>query len=104
MFSYRAVRTARIPQNQRDMFERYGVAVIQLTITSGFNPASEDLRQIYNDVNDARLNAEAWLIEQVGRQANKEWRLEIVDWAILIFVIVGVFADFSLVFHWFGSK
>jgi hypothetical protein len=34
----------------------------------------------------------------------KEWRLEFVEWAILIFVVVGVFADFSLAFHWFGPK
>jgi hypothetical protein len=38
------------------------------------------------------------------RRANKEWRLEFVEWAILIFVIVGVFADFSLAFHWFDPK
>jgi hypothetical protein len=104
MLGYRSVRTADIPKDHRDLFERYGETVIQLTITSGHNPASTDLVPVYNDYHHARSHAEAWLSEMGDRRANKEWRLEFVDWAILIFVIVGVFADFSLAFHWFDPK
>jgi hypothetical protein len=99
MFGHRKVRQAKIPKEQRDLFERCGETVVQLTVTSGHTPASSDLQQIYNDVNQARSYAEAWLTEMGDRHANKEWRLEFVDWAILIFVIAGVLADFALVYH-----
>jgi hypothetical protein len=104
MLGYRNVRKANIPKDHRDLFERYGETVIQLTITSGHSPASTDLVPVYNDYKNARRHAEAWLSEMGDRRSNKEWRLEFVDWAILIFVIVGVFADFSLAFHWFDPK
>ena len=104
MLGHRNVRKASIPQEHRDLFERCGESVVQLTVTSGFSPASRDLLLIYNDVNHARSHAEAWLTEIGDKHANKEWRLELVEWAILLFVIVGVFADFYLAFHSCGSK
>jgi len=105
MLGYRNVRKAEnIPQEHRDLFERCGETVVQLTVTSGHTPASTDLQRIYNNVDHARSSAEVWLTEMGDRRANKERRLEFVEWAILIFVIVGVFADFSLAFHWFDPK
>jgi hypothetical protein len=101
---YRKVRKADIPKERRDLFESCGETVVQLTVTSGHAPASKDLQDIYNNVEHARSYAEGWLTEMGDRRANKEWRLEFVEWAILIFVIVGVFADFSLAFHWFDPK
>jgi hypothetical protein len=41
----------------------------------------------------------AWLTERRDIHERKEDRLETVEWAILIFVIVGVLADIIIVAH-----
>ena len=40
-----------------------------------------------------------WLRERQDIHARREDRLETVEWAILIFVIVGVVADLAIVAH-----
>ena len=45
-----------------------------------------------------------WLTERGDYHEKREQRLETVEWAILIFVILGVVADFALAFGWFNSK
>ena len=93
MLGYRNVRKANISPGHRDLFERYGETVIQLTITSGHSPASADLNPVYNNHKNARSDAEAWLAEVGDRKANKEWRIEVAEWAVLVFVILGVIVD-----------
>jgi hypothetical protein len=41
----------------------------------------------------------AWLTERRDIHERKEDRLETVEWAILVFVIVGVLADILIVVH-----
>jgi len=95
MWWWREVRKATIPQEERDILERYGDQVIALMITSGHNPRSVALQEIYN--NPAKLkNAEDWLTERSDRNERHEDRVETVEWAILVFVILGVIADFAL--------
>jgi hypothetical protein len=41
----------------------------------------------------------AWLTERQDIHERREDRLETAEWAILIFVIVGVLADIAIVLH-----
>jgi hypothetical protein len=92
---WRKVRKAKIPADERDFFERLGETVIQLAITSGLTPRSESLRGIYGKA-DTLKHAEEWLTERGDLREQHEQRLETVEWAILIFVVFGVIADFKL--------
>jgi hypothetical protein len=103
MLGYPKLRKAKVPPETRDIFERLGEAGIQLTIASGFNPRSEGLREIYGKP-ETLQHAEQWLTERADLHARYEWRLERLEWAILLFVVVGVFADFALAFGWFHSN
>lgn len=76
--------------------ERYGETVIALMITSGYGPRSEVLRGIYYDPIKLK-NAEGWLTERSDSNERREERLETLEWAILLFVFLGVVADFVLV-------
>ena len=90
MLGFRNVRHADISPTLREKLERYGETVIQLMVSSGFNPRAEDLIAIYQDKH-AVADAAKWLTERADKNANHERRIEIVEWAILIFVIVGIF-------------
>ncbi len=46
---WRKVRKANIPKSDRDVFERYGEAVIGTVLTGAFNPITHELRAIYAD-------------------------------------------------------
>jgi hypothetical protein len=92
MWGYRKVRKADIPQAHRDVFERYGESVMQMMIAANFAPRAKELSEMYSD--QAMIeNAGKWLTERADKNAKHEWRIEIVEWAILIFVIVGVAVD-----------
>ena len=98
MFGYPKLRKAIIPPDEREVLERMGETVIQLTLASGFNPRLRELISIYG--NDARMaHAQQWLTEKAEVRARHEWRMERVEWAVLIFVFVGVVADCVLAFH-----
>ncbi len=43
--------------------------------------------------------AAAWLTERADLREQREDRIEIVEWAVLLFVAVGVVADILLVLH-----
>jgi hypothetical protein len=92
MWWWRKVRKANIPREARDLFEQIGESCVQLILTSGFNPRAENFRKIYN--NDEYIkDVEAWLTERGDSRELHEQRLETVEWAILIFVVLGVIAD-----------
>jgi hypothetical protein len=93
MLGFRKVREANIKPEHRDLFERYGESVLQSVITGGFTPPSPKLQPIYINENGLRDDAEAWLTERGDKAANKEHRLEIVEWAILVFVFMEVIID-----------
>jgi hypothetical protein len=96
MVGFRKVQSADISERHRQLFEQCGVTTIQLTLASGHTPASALLRGIYINAENLGSDAEAWLIEQADKNANKEWRVEIAEWAVLLFVILGVIVDFLL--------
>lgn len=100
---WRRVRVAAIPKTVRDSFERFGEAVVVGVLTSGLNPPVPELRELYVN-GELHQHALKWLTERGDYHEQREQRLETVEWAILIFVILGVIADFSLAFGWFNSK
>jgi hypothetical protein len=87
----RRIRKANIPSSHRDLFERYGQNAVTLVITSGFNPGG-DLGPLHTN-QEMKSNATLWLTEQADKHACNEIRREIVEWAILIFVILGVIIE-----------
>jgi hypothetical protein len=90
MLGFRKVRYANIPADQRDIFERYGETVIQLMVAASHQPRADDLRTLYP--NEAAMqNAAKWLTERTDKNAKHERHIECVEWAILIFVVVGIF-------------
>ena len=94
----RKVRKARIPQENRDLFERYGESIIVGLLISGLQPPYVELQRIYNN-KDAMQNARDWLTERGDIRERREQRLEIVEWAILIFVVLGVIVESISLFH-----
>jgi hypothetical protein len=103
LFGYPKLRKAIILPDELDLLERVGETGIQLTLAGGFNPRSPELARLYG--NAARIeNAQQWLTERADVRARHEWRMERVEWAVLIFVILGVIADFVLAFHGTFSK
>jgi hypothetical protein len=102
IFGYPKLRRANIPPDERDVFDRTGEAGVQLALMGSFHPKSE-LATILNNEPLAK-HAQEWLTERADIRARHEWRMECLEWAILIFLIVGVFADFLLAFHWFDPR
>ena len=85
------VRKAAIPPTDRDLFERYCETAVTLVITSGFNPGGE-LGYLYNDVS-RKQNAAQWLTERADIRESHETRIEIIEWAILVFLVVSVASE-----------
>lgn len=101
---WRKVHRANIPLAERVLFERYGETVVALLLASELteNPETHGitiggfiLKKVIVDI-DA---ASAWLTERADLAERREDRLETVEWAVLIFVVVGVIADVLLVLH-----
>jgi hypothetical protein len=94
---WRKIRHANIPQEDRDIFERYGVMVITGILMSGHSPHIADLHILQSD-QKKQYNALIWLTEQSDAHEQREQRLETVDWTIFIFVVIGVIVDCLLIF------
>jgi len=99
---WRKVRYASIPKDARDIFERFGEAIIGSVVTGGMAQRHGDLQKIYTDQNAMLSHATAWLTERADLRELHEQRLETAEWAILIFVVAGVILDCILVAQgWF---
>jgi hypothetical protein len=95
---WRKVRGANIPTEDRDVFERFGETVITLFLTSGFQPHAAELQAMYNRKEKIE-SATRWLTERSDTLEQREQRLETAEWAILIFVVIGVILDLCLLAH-----
>ena len=100
MWWWHKISYATIPTDLRKQFERYGETLMALAIESG------DATRI--GTNLARLGQGQreqivdWLKERRDIEAEHQDRLETVEWAILIFLVVGVIADLAIAAHEFG--
>jgi hypothetical protein len=79
------IRTAPIPQQEREVFERLGVALIQSVLASGLGPAPEELRRIHYNIEAMRTHALDWLTEQYDRA--ERWE----TWSLTMEVVITVF-------------
>jgi hypothetical protein len=91
---WRKIRKANIPDEERDVLERYGETVIALMITSGLGPRSEVLSKLYFDPEKLK-RAEEWLTERSDSNEQREQRLETLEWAILLLIALELPAVFG---------
>jgi hypothetical protein len=89
---WRKVRKANIPQTDRDIFERFGEPVIGFVLAG----RSMELHAIYREPTKQDY-ARDWLTERSDLRELRENRVEAVEWAVLLFVILGVILDVMLV-------
>jgi hypothetical protein len=103
LLGYPSLRRAHIPTPERDLFDRIGETGLQLVLAGGFHPKSQELSAVYT-VPVIAQHAQDWLTERADIRARHEWRMERVEWAVLIFVILGVVVDCVLAFQSVLSK
>lgn len=103
MWTWRRIRRANIPNELRDRFEVYGENVLALMLSTGdvhtTQGASLQRLELIDLVQQRPAELVAWLQERADTHERREDRLEAVEWAILIAVIVGVLADCAIVAH-----
>jgi hypothetical protein len=92
------IRKANIPDDVRRAFEETGEFAVQADLAQNYPPAKPILRDKYPD-GTIKTHGQAWVREQFDRKARREDRLETVEVAILIFVVIGVVADLLIVSH-----
>jgi len=97
---WRKVRRANIPAELRERFELHGETLMALAIESG------DATRIGVELaalgQQKRNEVVEWLRERRDMVERRENRSETVEWAILIFVVIGVAADIAIVAHEVG--
>jgi hypothetical protein len=93
---WRKVRYAVIPKESRDIFERFGDSIIGNVVTGFAGQRVAELDLICTDP-QRREEATAWLTERGDLRELHEQRLETAEWAILVFVLLGVILDVVLV-------
>jgi hypothetical protein len=85
MWWWKKVHKADIPEDLRAKFELYGEEMIATVLATRKH---ED----YGDLSTYWPEAMKWLRERRDKKALREDRLETVEWALLIFAVVGTVA------------
>jgi hypothetical protein len=98
MWWWHKVRRAEISADIRQAFEDTGEYAVQSELSQNYPPAKVILCDKYAD-GVIKTAGQAWIREQFDRKARREGRLETVEVAILIFVVIGVIADILIVIH-----
>lgn len=93
---WRKVRVANISREDRDLFERFGEAVVGTVVAGGFNPRHEELQKVYTDPT-VLANAAAWLTERGDLREQREQRLETVEWAVLVLTVLATLVALHLI-------
>jgi hypothetical protein len=93
MWRWHKVRRAKIDPGLRERFEFFGETLVVLAIESG--DANRIGRELAKLGQRYHLEAVEWLRERRDVAARHEDRVETVEWAILIFVVLGVFVEFA---------
>ena len=94
MWWWRKIRKANISGDLRTQLEVYGEAIIAQAL------ATSTLAQYSGPLGFLQTNSAGaleWLTERRDLDEHREDRLETVEWAILVFVIIGVLADCLIV-------
>lgn len=101
LWPWRKVRKAAIPKSDRDIFERFGEAVIVSYLTSGLQPQAPELQAIYGNKEKLKHAAD-WLTERGDSHEQREQRLEVVETWVLVFVFLGVIVESLQLFRDLG--
>jgi len=96
MWWWRKVRKANIPEELRVTFEQFGETVIATFLAMGIT-AKYTYTGPLGVLNETWQEALAWLAERRDIQERREDRRETVEWAILIWVVMGLIAEIILV-------
>src|SRR5215471_1173502 len=96
MWRWRKIRRANIPQTLRDEFERLGEQILVGALVVPMDVAASALHDIRAN---HRVEAEAWLQEQRDAQERRHDRLEAVEVAILVAVVIGVIVDIRVLYY-----
>jgi hypothetical protein len=90
----RSIRRADIPPELRTEFERYGEILIAMGLSQP--QAASYSGPFFALISSHGNEAAAWLTERRDLDERRENRLELVGWAILLFVVIGVLADIAI--------
>jgi hypothetical protein len=84
------IRKGRIPESDRQLFERCGNRVLESLLASGFTPpVGTELQRVYASTQKLGYAAD-WLTEQYDRAERWEnWSL-LMEIAITVFVLIEV--------------
>lgn len=59
-------------------------------------PRAPELQKLYGDMGPTLKHATDWLTERGDSQEQREQRMETVEWAVLVFVVLGVVESVQL--------
>ena len=91
MWRWQTIRPANLPQELRDRFELYGETLMSIAIESGdATRIGAELARLGQANRDQIV---AWLRERRDMEARHSDRLELVEWGLLVFVVLGVALD-----------
>jgi hypothetical protein len=100
MWWWRKVNRANIAAELRDRFELYGEVVLANAVGAGEHSSKgPELNAL---LKERQTEIVEWLREKRDEADRHADRLETVEWAILVAVIVGVVADLAIVAHEIG--
>jgi hypothetical protein len=93
MWWWRKVRRAQIDDKLREAFDRLGHYAVAASIAENYPPAPGEGRALGLTNQQIKQAAIAWMTEHIDVAERHEQRIETVEWAVLIFVAVGVVLD-----------
>ncbi len=100
MLGFRTVQRADIDDDLRANFELYGETALSLMLTAGGDlNVSIQGQHLIDLVKTSRPKMLEWLREQRDIAANHDRRVEILQWAILVFVFMEVVFDVQRMLH-----
>ena len=91
MWWWRKVRRAPISDDLRTQFERYGETVVAHVVAAA--PTGSDGGLLHELLNKQREAALDWLTERRDVDQRRQDRLETLEIAILVFLMLGVVFD-----------
>lgn len=87
-WNWRKVRKAEISNADRDLFERYGEAVI-VNILAGAGPKTDELVRAFLKDED-KIRARDWLTEYRDSQHRREQRLETIEIGVVVLITAEI--------------
>ena len=91
---WRRVRYAQIPDELRERFELFGETVLSMAIASPTYNSLVQGVELVGLMQVKRAEITAWLRERRDLAERREQRLETLEWAILVLILIEVVHDF----------